>query len=262
MAVLRCEVSSFGYTVQEQRLLARFPCNAASSSARRTPSLTSPESPRKTSDVSPRPGRKIDPSLWQNSRTVQPTRTGPPPRSSRRRSMGEGGAHQFSSIRGWPQAAMATVPIIMKARGERRKTAISSDLRSPPPDLICGVPPFHGGALSDRARWQFPGILPLACELARRPWRYREMLCGTTPDNKTERFAGSFLSLEPSDGLEPSTPSLPWRFRGGTGGHGRASAVTFFLQNRALTLCRECPRVPARAQADVPVSYPRVVVCS
>jgi hypothetical protein len=35
---------------------------------------------------------------------------------------------------------------------------------------------------------------------------------------------------EPSDGLEPSTPSLPWRFEGGTGGHGRTLAITLFLQ--------------------------------
>jgi hypothetical protein len=34
---------------------------------------------------------------------------------------------------------------------------------------------------------------------------------------------------KPSDGLEPSTPSLPWRFWGSTGVHGRASAGTFFL---------------------------------
>jgi hypothetical protein len=36
--------------------------------------------------------------------------------------------------------------------------------------------------------------------------------------------------LKPSSGLEPETPSLPWRFRGGTRVHGRASAATFLLQ--------------------------------
>jgi hypothetical protein len=41
-------------------------------------------------------------------------------------------------------------------------------------------------------------------------------------------FAGTFL--KPSDGLEPSTPSLPWRFPGGTGVHGRTPAGTFLLQ--------------------------------
>jgi hypothetical protein len=54
------------------------------------------------------------------------------------------------------------------------------------------------------------------------------------------------ISRKPSDGLEPSTPSLPWRFRGGNGGHGRARVVTFFLQIepwRRVVSVRECPRV-------------------
>jgi hypothetical protein len=34
------------------------------------------------------------------------------------------------------------------------------------------------------------------------------------------------------------------------------------LPNRAFAACLACPRVPARARADVPVSYPRRVVCS
>jgi hypothetical protein len=46
--------------------------------------------------------------------------------------------------------------------------------------------------------------------------------------NTTLRFAGLFV--KPSDGLEPSTPSLPWKFRRGTGGHARAFANTFVLQ--------------------------------
>jgi hypothetical protein len=48
---------------------------------------------------------------------------------------------------------------------------------------------------------------------------------------------------EPSDGLEPSTPSLPW---GGTGVHGRASAGTLFLQIKPLSCvsgARACPLV-------------------
>jgi hypothetical protein len=35
---------------------------------------------------------------------------------------------------------------------------------------------------------------------------------------------------KPSDGFEPSTPSLPWRFWGGNGVHARAFADTFVLQ--------------------------------
>jgi hypothetical protein len=73
----------------------------------------------------------------------------------------------------------------------------------------------------------------------------KEVLGCTNPDNKNPRFAGI---LEPSDGLEPSTPSLPWRFRGGTGGHRRALATTFFLQiesSRRVASARACPRVPS-----------------
>ena len=50
-------------------------------------------------------------------------------------------------------------------------------------------------------------------------------------------------------------PGQYWRTRPGTCGH-------VFPANRAFTLCRECPRVPARARPDVPVSYPRSVVYS
>ena len=52
---------------------------------------------------------------------------------------------------------------------------------------------------------------------------------------------------EPSDGLEPSTPSLPWTFVGGTGGHGRALAITFLLQiapSQRVSRARACPPVP------------------
>ena len=80
--------------------------------------------------------------------------------------------------------------------------------------------------------------------------------------NRNLAFAGNTICLfagllcKPSDGLEPSTPSLPWRFTGGIGVHDRASAGMFFPANRAVEPCLSCPRVPARAPADVPVSYP------
>jgi len=49
-------------------------------------------------------------------------------------------------------------------------------------------------------------------------------------------------------------------FRGGTGVHGRALARGHvFPANRNLERCLACPRVPARAQPDVPVSYPSVL---
>ena len=46
--------------------------------------------------------------------------------------------------------------------------------------------------------------------------------------------------------------------------YGRARESTrehVFPANPCFEACRECPRVPASAQADVPVSYPRLVVC-
>ena len=49
------EVSSFGYRVPEKRVLVRFPCNTASSSARRTPSSKRLEPPRKALNLSPEP---------------------------------------------------------------------------------------------------------------------------------------------------------------------------------------------------------------
>jgi hypothetical protein len=49
------EVSGFGYQATKQRLLARFPCNAASPSPRRTPSPKTLEPPRDTLHLSPKP---------------------------------------------------------------------------------------------------------------------------------------------------------------------------------------------------------------
>jgi len=63
--------------------------------------------------------------------------------------------------------------------------------------------------------------------------------------------------VKPSSGLEPETPSLPWRSERVTHGHGRSFASTFVLQIWPLVVCRQCPRVAGRARADVPVSYPR-----
>ena len=76
------------------------------------------------------------------------------------------------------------------------------------------------------------------------PVWYPRSLSAAGAGNRTSQLQG--FSLKPSDGLEPSTPSLPWRFRGGTGGHGRASAVTFSLQSdrsRRVLSVRACPRV-------------------
>ena len=46
--------------------------------------------------------------------------------------------------------------------------------------------------------------------------------------NEKAPTCGAFV--EPSDGLEPSTPSLPWRFSGVTRDHARSSETQFYLQ--------------------------------
>jgi hypothetical protein len=50
---------------------------------------------------------------------------------------------------------------------------------------------------------------------------------------------------KPSSGLEPETPSLPWRFASGTGVHGRALEITFRLQiapSQRVGRARACSR--------------------
>jgi hypothetical protein len=49
------EDSGSYYTASEQRLLVRFLCNTASSTARRTPPSKRLEPPRKTLNLSPKP---------------------------------------------------------------------------------------------------------------------------------------------------------------------------------------------------------------
>jgi hypothetical protein len=61
---------------------------------------------------------------------------------------------------------------------------------------------------------------------------------------KKAPICGAFA--EPSDGLEPSTSSLPWRFRGVTRVHARPSATQFLLQIRPIqaeNMRREASRV-------------------
>jgi hypothetical protein len=69
-------------------------------------------------------------------------------------------------------------------------------------------------------------------------------------------FAGI---LEPSDGLDRPLLTMEvrswyWRTRPTTRGH-------VFPANHHFESCRPCTRVLARARSDVPVSYPRLVVC-
>ena len=67
-----------------------------------------------------------------------------------------------------------------------------------------------------------------------------------TTGNTICPFAG--LLCKPSDGLEPSTPSLPWRSRAVLAYTPRAPAITFLLQmgsSQRSVSARACPRVPS-----------------
>jgi hypothetical protein len=61
MAVLTMEVSPGCYAVPEERFVERFPCNSAGFSACCTRSSKNPESPRKASNLSPKPSPKREP---------------------------------------------------------------------------------------------------------------------------------------------------------------------------------------------------------
>ena len=63
------------------------------------------------------------------------------------------------------------------------------------------------------------------------PHLVKEVLDGVDRGNKKPPICGRFLCRrEPSDGLEPSTPSLPWRFRSVTRVHARSLATHILLQ--------------------------------
>ena len=114
-----------------------------------------------------------------------------------------------------------TAPNLSPANGR------SSARRQPPAESLC-----LGGFGRLAARHSTVDPLPV-----------REVPCHTNPGNKNPRFPGI---LEPSDGLEPSIPSLPWKFRGGTVVHARSRASTFRLQIEALgcvSSARACPSV-------------------
>jgi hypothetical protein len=72
------------------------------------------------------------------------------------------------------------------------------------------------------------------------------------------QFAGTLC--KPSDGLEPSTPSLPWRFRER---HGRTRAITrdtVWPGNPTIPGGPDASRGVARVVSDVSVLCPRAVV--
>jgi hypothetical protein len=72
-----------------------------------------------------------------------------------------------------------------------------------------------------------------------------EVPCDADSDNRTSNFAGTFLLLEPSDGLEPSTPSLPWRIRVARGTERDSACYRVFPVTTPLRLpSASLPRTP------------------
>ena len=68
--------------------------------------------------------------------------------------------------------------------------------------------------------------------------------------------------MKPSDGLAPSTPSLPWRFSGVTRVHARSLATHILLQIGPFEGIGEASRDVAGVVSDASVLCPRLVVCS
>jgi hypothetical protein len=140
------------------------------------------------------------------------------------------------------------------------KRAYSSRLPQAFPNRPHRVPLFQGGTPWSPATGRSAGTLRACGDLDGGLQRCREVLCAAYPDNRTIRFAAISLTLEPSDGLEPSTPSLPWRFPGVTRVHARSLAAQFLLQIDLDPDSRDASRDVARVVSDVSVLCPRCVV--
>ena len=134
---------------------------------------------------------------------------------------------------------------------------LSSDFQRSRPRPPRRVPPSQGGAPWCRATGRFPGTSTAKRREVQSSRGYREVLCAACSDNRTCRFAGTFLRREPSDGLEPSTPSFLWRIQAAKEGLRNSACWRVFpattslrrsgayLPRRALSLPqkpRTCPQ--------------------
>jgi hypothetical protein len=93
--------------------------------------------------------------------------------------------------------------------------ACSSDIE----DFGSADPPVDLLRLKEVLRYaaQKPDLQPLFVrrgDLDSGPNSNAEVLCGPVAGNKNPRFPGISSLPKPSDGLEPSTPSLPFRAGG------------------------------------------------
>jgi hypothetical protein len=87
-----------------------------------------------------------------------------------------------------------------------------------------------------------------------------EVLCDAKKTTKNPPFAGLSSLLKPSDGLEPSTPSLPWRFRAAACDLGTPLGSAACLQSgpflRFLHPTSKDPEPPRRASNLSPEPSP------
>jgi hypothetical protein len=126
------------------------------------------------------------------------------------------------------------------------------------------VPPYHGGAL-----WASIPFVRAKNLIRRRTWgQILGTVCGTV-ESRSYRFEATRKAIcwpfvKPSDGLEPSTPSLPWRLkRSKAGRRSRASRLVFVgLCGFAVLfdVFLDLPRVAQRSPVPVPKTYPQTVV--
>jgi hypothetical protein len=110
-----------------------------------------------------------------------------------------------------PCCVPKTCPQLSQGRGRPdRKCRFSRDCRNCLPRRPRRAPLFQGGAPLSRATLRFAGALPVTRDLERLSCCCTEVLYAT---NQTTGLANLqvFPLRKPSDGLEPSTPSLPWR---------------------------------------------------
>jgi hypothetical protein len=100
-------------------------------------------------------------------------------------------------------------PRFIGASGPIGKCLLSSDFRASAAAITVESLPLREVLRRTGARVEFAGICEYRGEFESGRDGKAEVLCGAPSDNKNPRFTGIFLSLKPSDGLEPSTPSLP-----------------------------------------------------
>jgi hypothetical protein len=90
------------------------------------------------------------------------------------------------------------------------------------------------------------------------PLLLREVLCSVHFGNKKAAFCSGFVVLEePSDGLEPSTPSLPWNFARNWW-QPVATVWLIFAPSELRRFAADCHRLQPRGSINAPSSVVRV----